>query len=54
VTDVVIRQALLDAVLGHARQHGFARVVLSPGGRSVPFCRRAGFGPADALLLWTP
>jgi hypothetical protein len=29
---------------------GFARVVLSPSQRSVPFYRRAGFGPAGALL----
>jgi len=28
--------------------------VLSPSERSVPFYRRAGFGPADALMLWTP
>lgn len=49
-----IGRQLLDAVLGHARQHGFARVVLSPSERSVPFYQRAGFGPADALLLWTP
>jgi GNAT superfamily N-acetyltransferase len=49
-----IGRHLLGAVLGHARQHGFARVVLSPSERSVPFYRRAGFGPAGALLLWTP
>jgi GNAT superfamily N-acetyltransferase len=39
---------LLDAVLG------FARVMLSPSERSIPFYERAGFGPADALMLWTP
>jgi hypothetical protein len=44
----------LGAVLGHAHQHDFARVVLNPSEGSVPFHRRAGFGPADALLLWTP
>jgi len=49
-----IGERLLGAVLGHARQHGFARVVLSPSERSVPFYHRAGFGPAGALLLWTP
>jgi hypothetical protein len=59
VTDVVIRQAgpadlAALAVLGHARQPDFARVVLSPSERSVPSYRRAGFGPADTLLLWTP
>ena len=52
--DQGIGRRLLDAVLGHARQHDFVRVVLSPSERSVPFYRRAGFGPADALLLWTP
>lgn len=45
---------LLEAVLGYANQHDFARVVLSPTERSVPFYRRAGFGAADILMLWTP
>ena len=45
---------LLDAVLGYASENGFARVVLSPSERSIPFYQRAGFGPADALMLWTP
>jgi hypothetical protein len=45
---------LLDAVLSHAAGNGFARVVLSPSERSVPFYLRAGSGPADTLLLWTP
>ena len=45
---------LLGAVLGYAREHHLARVVLSPSERSVPFYQRAGFGPADALMLWTP
>jgi GNAT superfamily N-acetyltransferase len=45
---------LLDAVLGYASENGFARVVLSPSERSIPFYERAGFGPADALMLWTP
>ncbi len=49
-----IGRQLLDAVLGYAGQNGFARVVLSPSERSIPFYRRAGFGPADALMLWTP
>jgi hypothetical protein len=30
-----------------------ARVVLSPSPRSVAFYRRAGFGPAETLLLRT-
>lgn len=42
---------LLTAVLRHADEHGFARVVLSPSERSVPLYRRAGFGPAGTLLL---
>jgi GNAT superfamily N-acetyltransferase len=52
--DQGIGRQLLDAVLSHARQHDFARVVLSPSQRPVPFYQRAGFGPAGALLLWTP
>jgi GNAT superfamily N-acetyltransferase len=49
-----IGRMLLDAVLSHARENGFARVVLSPSARSVPFYRRAGFAPAESLMLWTP
>jgi GNAT superfamily N-acetyltransferase len=45
---------LLDAVLRYADENGFARVVLSPTERSVTFYQRAGFGSADALMLWTP
>ena len=45
---------LLAAVLGYAREHDLARVVLSPAQRSVPFYQRAGFGPADVLMVWTP
>jgi GNAT superfamily N-acetyltransferase len=45
---------LLGAVLDYAREHHFARVVLSPSQRSIPFYRRAGFGPADILMVWTP
>ena len=45
---------LLGAVLGYASENGFVRVVLSPSERSIPFYERAGFGPADALMLWTP
>lgn len=41
---------LLDAILAYADDRGFARVVLSPSQRSVPFYRRVGFGPADELL----
>ena len=42
---------LVEAVLSYADAQGFARIVLSPSQRSIPFYRRAGFGPADALLL---
>jgi GNAT superfamily N-acetyltransferase len=45
---------LFGAVLNYADEYGFARVVLSPAGRSIPFDERAGFGPANELLLWTP
>jgi GNAT superfamily N-acetyltransferase len=44
---------LLSAVLGDGDENGFARVVLSPTERSIPFYERAGFGPADALMLRT-
>jgi GNAT superfamily N-acetyltransferase len=49
-----IGRQLLDAVLAYAAEKAFARVVLSPSERSIPFYERAGFGPADELLLWTP
>jgi GNAT superfamily N-acetyltransferase len=49
--DQGIGSALLAAVLGYADERGFARVVLSPSERSVPFYRRAGFVPAQELLL---
>jgi GNAT superfamily N-acetyltransferase len=42
---------LLDAAIDHARSHGYARLVLSPTERAVPFYRRPGFGAADELLL---
>jgi GNAT superfamily N-acetyltransferase len=45
---------LLDALLAYADDHGFARVVLSPSARSVPFYERAGFRPAESLLLRRP
>lgn len=49
-----IGRQLLDALLGYASEHSFARVVLSPADRAVPFYRRAGFGGADVLMVWTP
>ena len=41
---------LIEAILSYADAAGFARMVLSPSQRSIPFYRRAGFGPADTLL----
>lgn len=49
-----IGRQLIGAVLGYADENGFARVVLSPTERSIPFYKRAGFGPANALMLRTP
>jgi GNAT superfamily N-acetyltransferase len=46
-----IGSQLISAALNYADQNGFARVVLSPTDRSVPLYERAGFGPADALML---
>ena len=48
-----IGTALVELLLAYAAAEGFVRVVLSPGERSVPFYRRAGFGPADSLLVRT-
>jgi GNAT superfamily N-acetyltransferase len=46
-----VGRLLLDAAIAHARAEGYARLVLSPTDRAVPFYLRAGFGPADELLL---
>jgi len=45
---------LVGAVLSYADENGFARVVLSPSERSIPFYERAGFRAADGLMLRTP
>ncbi|HET6259652.1 MAG TPA: GNAT family N-acetyltransferase [Pseudonocardia sp.] len=45
-----IGSALLDQLVGHAREIGCVRLVLSPSERSVPFYARAGFGPATMLM----
>ena len=42
---------LLAAAVAHARDAGFVRLVLAPSERSVPFYRRAGFRPANDLML---
>jgi GNAT superfamily N-acetyltransferase len=39
--------ALLDAVIAAADERGYARLVLSPSERAVPFYRRAGFVVPD-------
>jgi GNAT superfamily N-acetyltransferase len=44
-------RVLLEAATSHADAHGFARLVLSPSERSVPFYERAGFAPATSLML---
>ena len=49
-----IGSQLLAALLDHAREQGFVRVVLSPTERAIPFYQRAGFGPADELMVWHP
>ncbi len=52
--DQGIGTRLMNEVLSHAHENGFARVVLSPTERAIPFYRCAGFAPADSLMLWTP
>jgi GNAT superfamily N-acetyltransferase len=46
-----IGSLLLRALLGHADERGFVRVVLSPSDRSVPFYQRHGFGADSGLLI---
>ncbi|MBV1851486.1 GNAT family N-acetyltransferase [Catellatospora tritici] len=43
--------AMMDALLAYARAEKLVRVLLSPSQRSVPFYRRAGFYPAESLLV---
>lgn len=45
---------LVGAALSYADENNLVRVVLSPTEKSIPLYERAGFGPADALLLRTP
>jgi len=42
---------MLAACTSYADGRGFARIVLSPSERSVPFYARAGFGPATSLMV---
>jgi GNAT superfamily N-acetyltransferase len=51
-----IGAALLDTLIAAADDRGYARLVLSPSARSIPFYRRAGFrvpddGAGDDRLL---
>ena len=46
-----IGKRLIMALLDHAASNDFARVVLSPSERSISFYQRAGFGPADELMV---
>lgn len=45
---------LVASLLAASREEGLVRVVLSPSEQSVPLYRRAGFLPADMLLVWQP
>jgi GNAT superfamily N-acetyltransferase len=42
---------LLATCTAYADEHGFARIVLSPSERSVPFYARGGFVPATSLMV---
>jgi len=46
-----IGRRLVDTALEHARCEAYTRVVLAPSERSRLFYGRAGFGPADNLLV---
>jgi GNAT superfamily N-acetyltransferase len=45
---------LLEAILRYADENDLARVVLSPSTRATSLYQRAGFGPADNLMLRKP
>ncbi|GAA2994860.1 GNAT family N-acetyltransferase [Actinokineospora diospyrosa] len=49
--DAGVGAALMSALLKYAEDLGCPRVVLTPSERAVPFYRRAGFSPAESLLL---
>ena len=46
-----VGRQLLDALLRYAIEQNLARVVLRPSTRSIPFYQRAGFAPADMLMV---
>lgn len=45
---------MLAACTSYADERDFARVVLSPSERSVPFYARSGFEPATSLMVRVP
>lgn len=50
-----VPRALLAAVVTHARDRGYRRLMLAPTAGSAAFYRRAGFHPAgDTLLVLDP
>jgi GNAT superfamily N-acetyltransferase len=49
-----IGSQLVGAAFNYADENGLARMVLSPSERSISLYERAGFGPADALMLREP
>ncbi|MFP5071496.1 N-acetyltransferase family protein [Pseudonocardia nantongensis] len=50
-----VPRVLLGAVVAHARDRGFRRLMLAPTAGSAAFYRRAGFAPAgDSLLVVDP
>ena len=46
-----VPRALLQAVIDHARERRYRRLILAPTARSTSFYRRAGFRPAGETLL---
>jgi GNAT superfamily N-acetyltransferase len=46
-----VPRALLQAVVDHARERRYRRLILAPTARSTTFYRRAGFRPAGETLL---
>jgi GNAT superfamily N-acetyltransferase len=48
-----VGKLLIDELMVYARDAGLARVVLHPSDRAVSFYARAGFGPADMLMVQT-
>ena len=49
--DAGLGARLLDVASSYAEERGFARLVLSPSERSIPFYERAGFQPATSLMV---